>query len=1157
MFNKFSVLMHSKPSASNSIHIETKQEIVPMPINSRFKFITNSDGFQEKKIIQKDTNIYNRIIYPQGNINENPNAIIYSLDNKLVPLCKNWVNYCNTHITEKKPMGKCSHQYNDIYCQHLEFPLCYWFYMNKCKNGPMCKFYHGTEYNALKTITPVSYDICKTFMCVQELLRNINPTNGACRYGYKCKYAHKQSDIKSIHDNFNIQDKFSLHEMYEKIVSRMYKHKEDIINFCRNDNKIPPRFSEPIPVNFTEWISDYNWLVGYTDICDKDFNSKLIMDITPLIKWFAPKLLPLCKKDITCQVKIMQGLNNTIKDIDICHLDINCYRGGHVNYLHNNTSIQICSGELYGNCRCVIKNHEHAVIKRKAIMLKIDELKTIHKSLIYQMSSLQNSDLQLSHDIKNIKNTIDSLMNEYINTYYKVHLIKDYGYLPITTAISNDKFDMEAFIELDTSQMSDADKIIYEERQERIMNMIKIKNEKKLAQDIKDNIHLEELEMKASKIASKNASSMEWYVSGAWKVIPIDYWSNLFIREVYANWLKNPLGCTVFNSFSKFISSKKDDYEVLVESNSTIKNYKNMWAWIYNIKLEDDTTIVNKHNDIIVSNPDLWVEYKEKYINTGYNVSFDEFIDTNIALSSALKIHNEYPEFGFTRAIMYVKNNLSSYVSYQIYCSYDNHTIVQWKMINDICKNNQMPYITIDGFIKDKSDCIDYYIYSGRFTYGTTINGYHEFKRDKASGWKICSNSLKFNEKSSLLALSLEQLKDFFKKQNTWSLVDMRKFDGYIPVIHYTLNTKACMITIFSSIVDIQIQQLYHIMISNDIISIIKSGNNTVFTRELTDVITKIKSLIDDISNADNIKQTIINEFPSRASSINLIKTQVDTETSPLIIFAKSVLTIFANVKSKRQLVSLKPKQNVKVIENDDSSDSDDSDDSSDESSDESSDSEDEDMVFKKPIKKPLNTLMYLGADNSLYIMNEPPFGLRIDKSTTARKVFIGPFEEHELPKLEKIVSIMKNSTFGKGCHLGAEVFKLEDIEDQKRPSYHITCLDRKIGGSKYKAKGEKQNKLEDEYGYDWVADMFVNIINIELNINIKEIVTNIFTLEARLKDHVIRKNRMEEQRNVEAIKKIEKPQTINIKMVKPKISKEEKTAMIRAKLEKTAKIIV
>ena len=197
---------------------------------------------------------------------------------------------------------------------------------------------------------------------------------------------------------------------------------------------------------------------------------------------------------------------------------------------------------------------------------------------------------------------------------------------------------------------------------------------------------------------------------------------------------------------------------------------------------------------------------------------------------------------------------------------------------------------------------------------------------------------------------------------------------------------------------------------------------------------------------------------------------------------------------------------------------------------------------------------MYIGVDNSHYIMNEPPFGLRIDKTTTARKVFIGPFEEHEVPILEKIVRLLKESTFGKGCHLGAEVFKLEDVDEMKRPSYHISCLDRKITGCKFKAKGEKQNKLEDEYGYDWVADMFINIINPELGININKIVTNIFTLESRLNEHAIRKTRIEEQKKM---KDISKPIVKTIKQIAVKMSKEEKTAMIRAKLEaKATKVI-
>jgi hypothetical protein len=94
---------------------------------------------------------------------------------------------------------------------------------------------------------------------------------------------------------------------------------------------------------------------------------------------------------------------------------------------------------------------------------------------------------------------------------------------------------------------------------------------------------------------------------------------------------------------------------------------------------------------------------------------------------------------------------------------------------------------------------------------------------------------------------------------------------------------------------------------------------------------------------------------------------------------------------------------------------------------------------------------------------------------------------------------------------------------------------------NKYKEKTARQDKTEDEYGYDWVADMFINVINKKFDLPIDKVLTNIFTLEARMKDHINRNSRAVVQKVVKQIIIKEK--------VKITMTKEEKTQMIRDKL--------
>jgi len=369
-------------------------------------------------------------------------------------------------------------------------------------------------------------------------------------------------------------------------------------------------------------------------------------------------------------------------------------------------------------------------------------------------------------------------------------------------------------------------------------------------------------------------------------------------------------------------------------------------------------------------------------------------------------------------------------------------------------------------------------------------------------------------------------------------------------VITYTLNSKSVIYTIFSSIVDKQIKDLYTVLMSPEITNL-ETTSNITFTKNITDQIAIVKTLVDEIKNASTTMDILCKEFPNKKTDLSLLKTQFG-DSLPLLSLADKVLTIYKDNEGKRKLNTLKVRK-VIVEEEDDSSDDDSSDDDS--SDDDSSDDdftnefEDDANIYKETQKKELFELMPLGYDYKMYIRNEHPNDMRIDKTSSQRKIYFGPFPESDNDKLQHIVDTLKESRFGKGCNLGASIIKLEDTTDRKASSLHLSVNDKGLNNksNRFKAKENRQSNVEDAYGYDWIADMFINVINKEFNVNIKEVLTNIFTLEARMNDHISRNIRHDiKEHSQKAEKVVKKP----IKSQSSGLSKDEKTALIRAKLE-------
>ena len=1137
--------------------IQQNSQITPQ--NNQFvpraykQFIKSEDGFTRIQSVERIRNIKKNVFPTPANMTGSPNAICLNInDVGIVWMCKDYYKYITTplHLRKQQPKPNCTHQRDDLGHQHL--PLCYFYTKNICKNGDNCELLHANVINLDQPHQIIKKSNMKTSLCLLYLHHNYNKNFRNCSYNNNCKHAHsiKTLNTNSILENFDTNIKTNpnknlLQEIYDEVYHVVNNNKDQIIKMYLKNDKDKPYYPDPLPNSFCDYLGILSYSLylaskeNDTELYNK-LNIKKINFVQGLLR-----RMKYCKTDLNLHIALALGQNGQIKKEDICIHYKTCNSGIHFPLKDNLTpdpnsvASIICRNELEGNCTCQSNNTQSVRMK---ITQQIAELNKEEKTLIEQLKF--NSLAEVENRLMRVKEAKKNKTQEFLTTFNKIHLIKDLGYnllrpVDLDTPIDIREFDEEDFEEMDTKLMTpdelQAYNIKLQKRHDNIQKrskMIAINLALKKEKQEKEEIERYEKAFELYQTNKTNEIISEWYVSDAWKHMQSsEYHVN---REAFIHWKRNALGCD-FNRFKQHVNRQVERWDEMDEQFKEC--YHNVWSYIYNITIENDPAIIGDLKDIIDSCPEIWCEYTNRYSATNYSKTFYEYINENEILSKALALNKKSPEYGYNKAVKYIILNIMN-MTFDEYCKYDNHTVVMWNEINMICKKYQMTQYKIDDFISNKTNLIEFYKYGIKY-YGTTQESFNRFIREKAEGWKLNIKPAKINEYSSLLALSLDQLKEFFQKNNVWSYEMMSKFRSYIPSIVYTVNNKAQICTIFTSIVDNQIKDLYKIIISPEINKIL--NNNGEINKANTDLIAQIKDLLNEINNSNDILDKLCNEYKDRSSELRLLKTAFDPD-SELLVLSNKVLDIFKNIKGKRELVNLKIKKVIKKVESDSESDSDSDSDSDSESE---SDSDEETITINTKDLKPrgLYELMPLGYDYKMYIRNEHPNDLSIDKTSSGRKIFFGPFPERDIKILEELVMALQDSKFGKGSNLGARVLKLEDSTGNKMPSWHIVINDKKITSksNKYKEKTARQDKTEDEYGYDWVADMFINVINKKFDLPIDKVLTNIFTLEARMKDHINRNSRAVVQKVVKQIIIKEK--------VKITMTKEEKTQMIRDKL--------
>jgi len=394
----------------------------------------------------------------------------------------------------------------------------------------------------------------------------------------------------------------------------------------------------------------------------------------------------------------------------------------------------------------------------------------------------------------------------------------------------------------------------------------------------------------------------------------------------------------------------------------------------------------------------------------------------------------------------------------------------------------------------------------------------------------------------SLLGMGIELMRNVFKKLSEDKLIDCSKIgnENYNIMTSYLVNLSFPTV-IQASVVDREIRELFKLVTCQNKIKDVE----------------KIKELLGCIKNASKIHANYITKYPN-----------IDTLLLIKPIITDSILFSMADNIIKNHII-VKPIVKVikhKIVDTNDDITSDDSDDdtSDDDTSDDSDTSDDDTSNSDIDIRTdfcdntPQYSVMPIDNDKEIMMIGEPYGSLPIDPNTPGRRIYMGPFAKDKEKVLKTIIDSLLASSFAKGQHLNLKQVllshpeksnpKLTDKERKRLPldSLYISFNDKKINSrsDKHKEKENRQSNVESDYGYDWVADMFVNIINKHLNIPLGKVHINyLMGLEDRIKDHEIRNER---KLSVPAKKQVLIKKVVN-KIV---LTKEEKTELHRKKLE-------
>jgi hypothetical protein len=737
-------------------------------------------------------------------------TVLVTINGSQVLLCKTLINYCRT----RKDEDKCKHPRNHPAYPHHDVPICQAFLNGECKHGDSCRYPHPVELapapkpSAPKAAagssgapTTAAGDSKKfTAMCLDHVLHELTGSED-CKHGARCSFAHHVSKVVSYDFLKKLDDalvpgaaKLPIQEIFETVY-KVIATNFDFINQCRlEDGKPRVTLPEPVPKNFSEILNIWTSAAGIARKLNKQNSLGLFEgpdSANENMVWAMARRVHFCEQDINCEFqRHTVGKAARITKDDVCTHGPNCKRGVHPSTVNPATGILklICKDELCGNCTCKITSSIQAIEKRAALETKLNQLKTQHADLIADKCS---SPKEIDNQIKKVNNAIETVAWELVNTFRKVHLIRDLGYTPLKAIDLNRKekvempqaADFQDLPKMSAQQLADmqASDSAFRERYEKIMQKkARIAKAEALIQKV---IRRRKFNALLKDIKPEDPVHLVFVMTQAYNYMSIDQFVADFKRDrIFANWYNKSLGCD-FPTFERDVRTKmlvwesmgieqhvfKADHETeedRVEEftiPSDKDNFRNFWTWYYGVPLMSDPAVVGTAADLAEDIPSLFQEYKEA--NPTFRITFSDWIDSNPLFAEAVKVYRE-SGINFTAATCYIKLGVASTgMTPQVFSMCNHNDVADWiKVLKDSSIVSETK-LSFEEFSENKVKYVEFYLRGWWKVYekeGKTIN---DFLQDKKEGWKHTKSG--FSQRISEELTAKQQAK-----------VDKKKFDA-------------------------------------------------------------------------------------------------------------------------------------------------------------------------------------------------------------------------------------------------------------------------------------------------------------------------------------------------------------------------------------------
>ncbi len=662
----------------------------------------------------------------------------------------------------------------------------------------------------LHTICPEKYEGCQVSRCTfANAFDKVNKAPFMAKFDSKMSRGAEKIDFQAIHK-----------ELFRCIEENW----RDVERVHLLQSWVHPIMPQPIPSEFSTtlqmWFKtasiarkiNYEIKFGLFEGPDSDRENEV---------WAIGRRSKVCVKDRNCEIaRITGGDNCNVKFEDLCVFSGNCKSGPHPSEIDaNGYCAMICIGDLYGACDCTVTSGMDAIEKRTMLDVQLSLKQNERASLITAKKNKTMTNKIVDAKLTSVNSSIESIAKSIVDTYRKVHFVSDFGYKPLKSFVLNEKIsvftDRDFDFELPTAtpeqiaeqqrlqeEFTERSRLSFEERIKRE------EAEKQAAEEAKAIVHAERM----VDVDSSNPIHATYVSSGAIEHMTLSFYVNDCANNaVYNHWCSKPMGKT-WPKFQDWICAKLVEWtelgtnrvvtverhwnwetmgtdETEMEDFYSVKsekdNYASFWSWMYGIPQTSDPAVVGTAGDIVISCPQLFIQYKEAYA-PGFSVTFSDWIARDPQLSEAMEI-SQTQSVNFDVALTYVKKGVSRFgLTVTEFASYSFQTVSNWMKVNDCLVALKLDLINLSTYSADSKMYNAFYLH-GRWAMSSTPS-IEEYKKHIDEGWNFTESGFHATAADSEERIKAE-VERFKKAQKTMALMTDLRFAFIVPDASREKNT--------------------------------------------------------------------------------------------------------------------------------------------------------------------------------------------------------------------------------------------------------------------------------------------------------------------------------------------------------------------------------